>query len=195
MRQKRAVPGRGLWASRAAWTPLRSLGRRRPSSELEGRFAEDEGQDALEVEGEFAVVEAEVWPEGCVEEDVVLEGLLLEREDEEAKLRGAVADEAGVLLGEVGEADFEAAVGVVAGVPVVREEAIAEEDARGVAVVVDAEAVLERVVSNFEASGYADTGRLQPSLKSSGNAAAIEYPALDRIVRCSVCPPEDVDLW
>ena len=49
--------------------------------------------------------------------------------------------------------------------------------------------VIDQVVRNFEASAYPDTGRLQGALVAQGNAAAAEFPLLDRITECRVCPP------
>ena len=46
--------------------------------------------------------------------------------------------------------------------------------------------VLERIVANFDASGYPDTGALQDGLVANGNAAAEDYPLLDRIEACEV---------
>ena len=46
--------------------------------------------------------------------------------------------------------------------------------------------VLERIVANFDASGYPDTGALQDGLVANGNAAAADYPLLDRIEACEV---------
>lgn len=57
-------------------------------------------------------------------------------------------------------------------------------------VVPDEVSTLETVVRNFEASGYPDTGKLQGELVARGNGAAAEFPLLDRITRCYVCPPE-----
>lgn len=46
--------------------------------------------------------------------------------------------------------------------------------------------VFEKVASNFQATGYPDTGSLQGSLVQKGNEAAAKYPKLDRIIRCDV---------
>ena len=42
----------------------------------------------------------------------------------------------------------------------------------------------ERVVANYQKSGYKDTGTLQGPLVQRGNAAAAAYPLLDRIRAC-----------
>ena len=54
--------------------------------------------------------------------------------------------------------------------------------------------VFEKVAKNFQASGYPDTGSLQGSLVSQGNAAAAKYPKLDKIVKCGVVPESSVEL-
>jgi len=46
--------------------------------------------------------------------------------------------------------------------------------------------VFDRVVANFESAGYPDTGGLQGGLVREGNAAASDYPALDRIIACHI---------
>ena len=40
--------------------------------------------------------------------------------------------------------------------------------------------------SNFQATGYPDTGSLQGALVQKGNEAAAKYPKLDRIIKCGV---------
>ena len=47
--------------------------------------------------------------------------------------------------------------------------------------------VFEKVAANFESSGYPDLGEaLQDELMTRGNAAAEDYPQLDRIIRAEI---------
>ena len=52
--------------------------------------------------------------------------------------------------------------------------------------VVEGMSAFERVVSNYQQSGYKNTGSLQGGLVMAGNAAARSYPKLDRIKRCTM---------
>uniref|UniRef100_A0A7S3WL25 PPIase cyclophilin-type domain-containing protein n=1 Tax=Emiliania huxleyi TaxID=2903 RepID=A0A7S3WL25_EMIHU len=47
--------------------------------------------------------------------------------------------------------------------------------------VVEGMETFERVVANYRRSGYKDTGSLQRALRTKGNAAAADFPLLDRI--------------
>ena len=51
----------------------------------------------------------------------------------------------------------------------------------------------ERVVANYQQSGYKNTGQLQGRLVFSGNQAAHAYPNLDRIKRCTTDSAEVVE--
>lgn len=46
--------------------------------------------------------------------------------------------------------------------------------------------VFEKIVSNFEASGYPDLTELQAELLKRGNEAAADYPDLDRILSAQI---------
>ena len=49
--------------------------------------------------------------------------------------------------------------------------------------------VVFEIAANFEKNGYPDLSTMQAQLLKSGNAAAADYPNLDRIVTAEVVPP------
>ena len=49
--------------------------------------------------------------------------------------------------------------------------------------------VVFKIASNFEKNGYPDLSTMQAQLLKTGNAAAADYPNLDRIVTAEVVPP------
>ena len=54
--------------------------------------------------------------------------------------------------------------------------------------IVEGMEAFERVVSNYQAAGYKNTGILQHSLVTRGSVAAQGYPKLDRILKCTLDP-------
>ena len=46
--------------------------------------------------------------------------------------------------------------------------------------------VFEKIAANHVATGYGDTGKLQPEMMQRGNEAAAKYPKLDRIIRAEI---------